>query len=236
MPVNVAVLLPFLFPSGACAEVIVHDLVAVQGEKALIRVETRGKFFSRGGKVVELFINDRAAGRILSGGDGFAFRQYTPGKTGIQRITARSGADEASGLLLSLRKGTGIVFVEAEGGLLEGPFSKEPRKGSKEALGELSRRFPVVFLSSGMTGTVPLKAWLKEKGFPALPVVPWDQGNVFEDARRKGLVIRAVIGSPEIIESAGEYHPRAFSFTDAEGATQVKDWEELRKLLVSGGF
>ncbi|MCL4477285.1 MAG: hypothetical protein M1508_13875 [Nitrospirae bacterium] len=231
-----AVLLFFMFPSDASSEVIVHDLIAAQGKRITIRIETRGKFFSKGGEVVMVSINGKAAGNVLSGGDGFAFRQFTPVKTGIHRITAKSGADEGSGLLLSLKKGTGIVFVDVEGSLLESPFSRKPRSGSKEGIQEINRKYPVVFLSSGKAGTGALKAWLKENGFPELPVVPWDEGKIFDDILEKGLTIRAIIGSPDIIVSAREYRPGAFSFSEAEGAKEVKNWEEIRKILRSGGF
>lgn len=231
-----AVLLFFTFPSGASSEVIVHDLIAVRGKKITIRVETRGKFFSKGGEVVELSIDGKPLGSILSGGDGLAFRQFTPVQTGIHRITAKSGTAEGSGLLYSLKKGAGIVFVDVEGSLLESPFSRKPRKGSREGIEELSRRFPVVFLSSGIAGAKALKSWLKENGFPELPVVAWKGGKIFEDTHEKGLTIRAIIGGPDIIVSAREYRPRAFSFTEAEGAQETKDWEELRKILRSGGF
>ncbi len=231
-----AVLLFFTFPSDASSEVIVHDLIAAQGKRITIRIETRGKFFGKGGEVVMVSINGKPAGNVLSGGDGFAFRQFTPVKTGIHRITAKSGTDEGSGLLLSLKKGTGIVFVDVEGSILEGPFSRKPRKGSREGIEEINRRFPVVFLSSGIAGTKALKAWLKENGFPELPVVAWKGGKIFEDTHEKGLTIRAIIGGPDIIVSAREYRPRAFSFTEAEGAQETKDWEELRKILRSGGF
>jgi len=231
-----AVLLFFMSPSGASSEVIVHDLIAAQGKKITLRIETRGKFFSKGGEVVMVSVNGKPEGKVLSGGDGFAFKQFVPPKTGICRIVAKSGAEEGFGLLISLKKGTGIVFVDGEESLLEGPFSRKPRSGSRDGIREINRRFPVVFLSSGMVGTKVLKAWLKKNGFPELPVVPWDEGKIFEDIHDRGLAIKAIIGGPDIIASASEYRPRAFSFTEAEGAQEVKDWEEIRKILRSNGF
>jgi hypothetical protein len=216
--------------------VIVHDVIAVRGKKITISIETRGKFFSKGGEVIQLSIDGKPAGNVLSGGDGLAFRQFTPQKTGIHRIIARTGTEEGSGLLISMKQGTGIVYVDMEGSLLEAPFSMKPRSGSKEGIEEIGRKYPVVLLGSEKAGTKTLKAWLKKNGFPELPVIPWDAGKIFEDSHEKGLAIRAIIGSPDIIVSAKEYRPRAFSFTETEGAREVKDWEELRKILRSGGF
>lgn len=213
-----------------------HDLVAVQGRKVTIRIETRGKLFAKGGEIVMVSINGKSVGNVLSGGDGFAFSHFTPLKTGIHRIAAKSGAEEGSGLLLSLKKGAGIVFVDVEGSLVEGPFSMKPRSDSREGIREINRKFPVVFVSSGMAGTRALKAWLKENGFPELPIVPWDGGQIFEDIHEMGLLIRTIIGSPEMITSARQYRPSAFSFTASEGAREVKDWEEMRKILRSGSF
>lgn len=236
MPLFCAVLLSSVSPQDASPEVIVHDLIGVQGEEVVIKVETRGKFFSRGGEIVQLFIDGRSAGNILSGGDGFAFRRYTAGKTGLHRVEARSVADEGFGFVLTLKKGTGIVFVDLAGSLFEGPFSANPKKGSVEVLREINRRFPVVFLASGMIGTRAAKVWLKKSGYLELPVIPWDDGKIFGDTYEKGLRIRAIIGSPEMILSAREYHPRAFSFTETEDAREVRDWEEIGKILRSGGF
>ncbi len=231
-----AVFLLFVSPSVASSEVIVHDLIAATGEKVAIRIETRGKVFARGGEVVRLSVNGKPLGSVLSGGDGVAFRQFVPPKAGLYRIAARSGSEEGSGLLLSLKKGAGIVFVDVEGSLWEEAFMPRPRSGSKEGLREINRRFPVVLLSSGRASAHVLKAWLRENGFPELPVVFWDEGRIFRDVHDKGLTIRAVIGGNDVVVSAEEYRPKAFSFTEAEGAREVKDWDEMRKILRSGGF
>jgi hypothetical protein len=227
-----AVFLICAAPSDGFSEVIVHDLITPQAQKVMLKAETRGKLFHKGGELVEFFVDGQPVGRVLSGGDGFAFRQFTPKKSGTYRITAKSGADEAHGILLSLKKGTGIVFVDIEGSLFREPFSEKTRDGSQKAIKAINRRFPVVFLHSGIVGTKKLRAWLKENGFPALPVVPWDQGKIFDELHETGFRIKAVIGRPEIIEPAKEYHPDAFTFQEAEGAREVKDWKEIEDTLV----
>lgn len=226
-----AVFLLCAVPRDGLSEVVVHDLITPQAQKVMLKAETRGKFFRKGGEVVEFFINGKTIGNALSGGDGFAFKQFTPQKSGTYRVTAKSGTDEAHGILLSLKKGTGIVFVDVEGSLIESPFSGKPRDGSVETIKELGRRFPVVFLSSGITGERVLKAWLKKNEFTELPVVPWDEGKTFDELHEMGFVMKAVIGRPEMIESAKEYHPNAFTFQESEGAKEVKDWKEIGKAL-----
>jgi hypothetical protein len=220
-----------IFPAIALSDVIVHDMIVPKGEEVMLRAVTKGKLLSKGGEVVEFFINGKSIGKALSGGDGFAFKQFTPLKTGIHHITVKSGVGEGNGLLFSLKKGTKIVFVDVEGSLLKKPFSKEPKQGSQKAIKEINRSFPVVFLQTGFIGVKALKAWLKEHKFIELPVIPWKQGALFEDIRKKRFKIKAIIGSGAVIESAKGYKPLAFSFEGVEDAKEVKDWEEIGKKL-----
>ncbi len=222
-----------LLPANACPEIIVRDMIAPRSEKAVLRIETKGKFFSKGGMVVEVFIDGEFIGKTLSGGDGFAFMPFTPPKTGMYRISARSGEDKGNGLFLSLKRGIGIVFVDVDGSLFERPFSKKPRRGSQKALIEISRRYPVVFLGSGLLSLKALKTWMKENGFIDSPLLPWNEGAVFDETNDKGFRVGALIGSPRMIESAKKYRPKAFSFEETEDAIEVKDWDEIRKRLFS---
>lgn len=224
-------LLFWMFPLGALSGVALYDMVVPEGKKAMLRGETRGRFFSKGGEVIEFFVEGKSLGRTLSGGDGLAFRQFVPPGPGLYHVTARSGNEEGTGVLLALRKGAGIVFIDLEGSVLEGPFSGRPMSGSRKVIKEISRRFPVVFLQSGFAGTRMLKEWLKENGFITSPVVLWKNGVIFDEMREKGFTIKAIIGGPQIIESAKKHRPLAFSFQEAEDAVEVKDWEEIRKRL-----
>ncbi len=224
-------LLPFLFPATVLSDVIVHDIISVKGEKVMLTAETKGKLFAKGGEVVEFFVDGKSIGKNLSGGDGFAFREFMPSKTGRYQITAKSGRDEGNGLLLSLKKGDRIIFVDVEGSLFEGLFSKNPKTGSQKIIKKISKRSPVVFLKTGLLGTKAIKSWLKENRFMDLPVIPWRQGAIFDEIKERGLRIKAIIGSQSVIESARAYKPKSFSFEEVEDAEEVKDWEELGKKL-----
>lgn len=228
---SILILLFCLLPQGAMSEVVVHDMVVLEGKKVMLRGETKGKLFSKGGEVIEFFVNGRSLGSTLSGGDGLAFKQFVPPKPGQYDITAKSGDEKGAGVILALRKGTAIVFIDAEGSVLEGPFSGRPMSGSQKVIKEIGRRFPVVFLQSGFAGTKTLKEWLKENGFMIFPVVPWNNGAIFDEMHEKGFAIKAIISGPHIIQSAMKYHPLAFSFQGDDNATEVKDWEEIRKRL-----
>lgn len=221
-----------MFPASALSRVIVHDTVTLKGQKVMLRAETSGKLFSKGGEVVEFIVDGKSIGKTLSGGDGVAFKLFSPTRTGLHQISVRSGGDEDTGLLLSLKRGSTIVFIDVEGSLSEGLlglFSNKPKQGSQKATKEIHKRFPIVFLQTGFLGVKAIKEWLKENEFMELPVVSWRQGAVFSEIAEKDLKIKAVIGSPKVIESAKEYKPLALSFEAVEDAEEVKDWEEISK-------
>jgi len=76
-----------------------------------------------------------------------------------------------------------------------------------------------------------IKTWLKDNAFRELPVISWEQGDVFDEICKKGFHLKAVIGSAQVIESAHKFHPLTFSFEEVEGAIRVKDWQEISKKL-----
>jgi hypothetical protein len=225
------ILLLHSFPSIVLSDVIVHDMIALKGDDVMLSAETKGKLFAKGGEVVEFFVDGKSIGKSLSGGDGFAFRYFKPLKTGMYQITVTSGKDKGNGLLLSLKKGDRIIFVDVEGSLLEGLFSQKSRYGSQKIIKKISTRFPVVFLQTGLLRIKAIKAWLKENGFIDLPVLPWRQGEIFDEIHEKGLKMKAVIGSQSVIESAKEYKAKLFSFEESEDAEEVNDWDEIGKKL-----
>lgn len=230
MALLVSIFLFFVFPANALSDIIVHDMVIPTGKKILLKAEVKGKLFSKGGEVVEFFVNEKSIGKSLSGGDGFAFKQFTPLKTGMYTIKARAGKEEGKGLLFSLKKGAKIVFIDVEGSLLE-RFSQEPKKESQKVIKSINKRYPVVFLQTGALSSKAIKKWLKKNKFVISPVIPWDQGVVFNEIIEQGFKIKAVIGGPYVIESAKDFKPLVFSFVDVEGSVEVRDWEEIRKKL-----
>ena len=218
-------------PASALSRVTVDDTVVVKGRKVMLRAETKGKLFRKGGELVEFFVEGKSIGKTLSGGDGVAFKPFTPVKTGLHQIEVSSGGDEDAGLLLSLLRGSSIVFVDVESSLLEGRLSRKPKPGSRKAIEEINQRFPIVFLQIGFVGVKAMKAWLNENEFIELPVVPWKQGDIFDEIAQNDLKVKAIIGGPKVIESARKHKPPSFSFRQIENAEWVKDWEEINKKL-----
>jgi hypothetical protein len=218
-----------VFPASALSRVTVYDTVVLEGQKVMLRAETSGKLFSKGGELVEFFVDGKSIGKTLSGGDGVAFKQFTSVKTGLRQISVRSDKDEDTGLLLSLKRGSSIVFVDVEGSLLEGLFSWKPKHGSQKAIKEIQKGFSIVYLQTSVVGVRAVKGWIEENEFPKSPVVPWRQGAIFNEIVKKDFRIKAIIAGPKVIESAEEYKPLAFSFEASEYAEKVKDWEEISK-------
>lgn len=225
------IILLFLFPAKALSDIIVQDIVSPVGKEIMLSAEVKGKIFKKGGELVEFFVNGKTIGKSLTGVDGFALKYFIPFRTGRYKISVKLKNEEGKGLLLCLRKSSSIVFVDVEGSLLE-MFSNKPMKGSKESIKEINKRFPVVLLKTGILNIKSIKEWLKKNEFPDLPLIPWKQGMIFAEFVENRFRIKAVIGGADVINSAREYKPLAFSFEDVEDAVEVKDWEEIKKKLI----
>ena len=91
-------------PDAAVARVLVYDDVALRGQEVMLRAETRGALFNRGGEVVEFIVDGKSIGKNLSGRDGFAVKGFVPARTGLYKINVKSGEDKDSGILLALEK------------------------------------------------------------------------------------------------------------------------------------
>jgi len=218
-------LLVFLGPVDAEAEVEVSDALALRGQPVMLKAVTRGRFFKKGGETVRFSIEGRLLGQTLSGGDGVAYMEYLPPRTGLSRVKASSGDFEDEGLLLCLKKGDSLVLVDVTGALMEGVFSARPREGSADAMKKIMRKHPVAYLKTRILGAERLKQWLGENGFPEAPVLEWKDGRVFRTVAGMGLKLRAVIGSPEVTESSRKHGAEAITF--GEQGKAPKSWKEI---------
>jgi hypothetical protein len=218
------------FPVCAGAGVVVRDGLAVSGKATTLAAQTRGLLLPRGGELVEFRVDGTVLGKNLSGGDGWAYRQFIPKREGLYEVTASSGGEGGSGYLLSVRRGKGVVFIDVQGALFNPPFSREPREGALEALKGIGEMFPLVYLYTELPEAA-VRAWLKERGFPPGPLLGWQGGRVFGEAAGKGLAVRAVVGSPEVAGSAKDYTDRLFTFESSEEAREVESWEEVLRTL-----
>ncbi len=228
------IMLLLLLPSLASAGVEVKDDIAVTGEAIMLGAKTKGLFLARGGELVEFSVDDKVLGKNLSGGDGWAYREFTPKREKLYKVKATSGKDSGTGLLLSLTKGRGILFIDVQGSLIKPPFSKLPREGSLEIVKKLSEKYHVVYLYAEFPEIV-IRVWLKENEFPDAPLFGWRGGMIFDDIVEKGLKVKVVIGSASVVQSALEYKAKLFTFEVFDEATEVGSWEEIEKGLILEG-
>lgn len=224
-------LMLLLWHGNAMADILINDDVCLQGEKITLKAQTKGKFFPKGGEFVEFVVNGKSLGKNLSGSDGYAFREFTPTRTGFYKISVKSKNESGSGVLLSLKKGSEVVFIDVEGSLLPHFSSTESMQGSQEVVKTISKRFNIVYMQSGMLSVTTLKEWLARNSFPESPVLSWKNEEIFDAISKKGIRIKYVIGSPAVIDSAKEYKPKAFSFKETDAGEQVKDWQEIGKKM-----
>lgn len=218
------------FYSNVGAGVIFHDDITLKGKPYLLKAETRKGILKRGGQLVEFIVDGKSIGKNLSGGDGIALKEFTPHRKGLYRVTVRSDSDEDEGYLLSLNRGEGIVVIDIEGGIFEGPFPIKEREGSKEAIKNISRRYPILYLQTLLDKEL-LERLLKEKGFTMAPILNWEDGEVINRVYGMGIRIKAIIGGPSVIGSLDDNKIKAFSFEETEGAEWVKDWKEIEGRL-----
>ncbi|HTZ38888.1 MAG TPA: hypothetical protein VMB77_01930 [Syntrophales bacterium] len=220
-----------LYSSIVYADVYVYDAVAVQGEEVRLKAETRGTLFTQGGELVEFFVDDVSLGKNLSGGDGLAYRYYTASRTGLKTIRAVSRNTDATGFLLVLKRGAGLVAVDVEGALLLKGFLYPGRPESRQAVDSIAKRYPLIYLQTGETNLKAVRSWLKEYEYADAPMLSWDEGSLFDSLEKKGLKVRAFIGGPGAIESAARHTSQAFSFEPVKGAVRLKSWKEVEEKL-----
>jgi hypothetical protein len=220
-----------LIPWSASAGVTSGDDIAVTGQPVMLRAETRGWFFRAGGVLVDFRVDGISLGSVMSGGDGMAYREFKPPTAGLLEVVVQAGGEQASGHLLVLDKGSGIVLVDVVGSLLENPVSRRPRTGSVDAMTSISHVHHVAYVNVLGTGGDFMKTWLAEQGFPDGPLLSLNGGRVFDHVSGLGIVITAVVGSDQVVSEAAEYGALLFSFDSTEGERRVSSWSEIQGAL-----
>ena len=221
-----------IFPDSAKCLIVVHDMVVPTAERMFLRAETRGRFFHKGGELVEFFVDGVSVGKTLSGGDGMAFKPFVPKRTRLYRIEARSAQEKGAGCILALERGSAIFLVEAETALLENSIVRRPRLGSHRALEKIEALFPVVILHTGIMGVESTKKWLQKHTFSQNPVILWNGGDGLDDMIVKGMTIEVLVSGRRLAEAATGKTKRIFSFEETEMATEVQSWEEIMDQVV----
>jgi hypothetical protein len=214
--------------SPARSAVVIFDTVASKGEPVRLTVKTKGAFFAQGGRLVDVQIDSKYLGRILSGGDGYGFMKYTPMTSGLKEITARSGPDTDSGLLLVVDRKEKAVAVEVEFCFGKSFFFEKQKTGGNKALGVLADKHRIVYLTR-LIGVSLSKKLLAKYRYPRSVIISWQGPETLEELKTKGLNLRAIIASAALISQASEHVARRYTFEETEEGTVVSDWEEILK-------
>lgn len=220
-----------LFVAPDCAaEVAVLDRVTTVNTPIRITVLTKSRFFSAGGRRVDVYLDDKHLKRILTGGDGYGYLKYTPRSTGYQKIKARSNSDSAKGLLLVMTKKDRAIVIEVEEGFKTAVFSEEIKQSSLKVVKTLSKKYKIIYLSrylgKSITGT-----WLEKQSFPKSVILDWQGSNTLTALKKKGIKLHAIIGSTAVISEAAKNIENRFTFEKTKDGTTVKDWDEIAELL-----
>ena len=230
LPIMFCMVAGFYAAPGCRAEVAVLDSVTTVNTPIRITVLTKSRFFSAGGRRVDVYLDDKHLKRILTGGDGYGYLKYTPRSTGYQKIKARSNSDSAEGLLLVMTKKDRAIVIEVEEGFKTAVFSEEIKQSSLKVVKTLSKKYKIIYLSrylgKSITGT-----WLEKQSFPKSVILDWQGSNTLTALKKKGIQLHAIIGSTAVISEAAKNIESRFTFEKTKDGTTVKDWDEILELL-----
>jgi len=228
-------LLPILFiliiVPESHSKVVVFDHVTTVQTPINIRVLTRDGFFSAGGRIVDIYLENNLLKKILTGGDGYGYLKYTPHEAGLKKITARSNTDSASGLILVMNENEKAIIIEIEGAFRDTVFSDEIKESSRKAVNILSENYKIIYLSRFL-GKGLTRSWLEKQNFPESVILRWRGPKTLENLKKNGVQLHAIIGSSVVISTVTEQIDKRFSFEKTNDGKTVKDWDEILKLLV----
>jgi hypothetical protein len=225
-----SILFELCFAPISTADVVVLDGVTTVKTPVRITVLTKGRIFAAGGRLVDVYIEDKHLKRILTGGDGYGYHKYTPQSTGYKDIKARSNLDSAEGLLMVVTKKDRIIVIEVEDGFKTAVFSDEIKQNSLKVVKTLVETYKIIYLSRfagrSITGT-----WLEKQGFPRSVILRWRGSGTLTALKKRGIQIDAIIGSPAVVSAAADVVEKRFTFDKTKDGTTVKNWDEISKLL-----
>ncbi len=210
--------------------VLVLDTVAARGAPVRLTVITKGRFFSEGGRLVDVYLEQKHLGRILSGGDGYGFLKYTPRDIGLKKIEVRSDGDIDKGVLLVAGKEEKIIVIEVETCLGRSFFNRKAQTDSKKAIKAISERYIIIYVTR-LIGITISKKLLAQNQYPRSAILRWQGSELLDELKGKGLKLYAIIASAELLSESSEFIDRRYSFKETEEATVVSSWKEILKHL-----
>ena len=218
------------FASSSYGGVFIFDQVTTLDTEVYLKVQTRGRFFSEGGKLVDIYVEDKKVKRILTGGDGYGYQRYTPQRTGMVPMEARAEGRRDTGILLVVDKEDKVILIEIESALKESPLSDRPRRDSRHIITDLAKEYKVVYLNT-LLGAILFEGWLNKEKFPESAVLKWQGAKTLKRLTGRGIKLHAIIGSANTISQAKKHIQKRYTFEETSDGRMVDDWEEIMEFL-----
>jgi hypothetical protein len=210
--------------------VIVYDRVTTVGTPVYLKVLTKGRIFADGGRLVEFYLDDKRFGKNLTGGDGYGYCKYKPGRAGIINVRATSKGESGAGLLLVMKKSEKAVLIEIESGFKDAFISDIAAGASRQAVKQLLKKYRVVYLSR-FAGVRMARSWLDEMEFPEAPVLQWQGEQTLNALKENSINLYAIIGPANVIDTAADHIKKRYTFDQNQKEQTVKDWQEVMERL-----
>ncbi len=218
------------FESIGHSGVVIFDQVTTLKTAIYLKVLTKGRIFSTGGKLVDIYADDQKLKRILTGGDGYGYLKYTPLRPGLVRLEARSDADRDTGVLLVCNASDKVILIDVESGFKESVLSGQVRADSRKAVEELSKSYKLIYLNT-MLGSGLSKSLLQKEGFPEAAALKWQGAATLKTLKKRGVNLYAIIGSAEVIAVAAKYIEHRYTFEETKEGQTAEDWEEIVEFI-----
>ena len=228
-----AILIPsflIVFASVGHSGVVVFDQVTTLKTAIYLKVLTKGRLFSTGGQLVDIYVDDKKLKRILTGGDGYGYLKYTPRRLGLTRLEARSDGDRDTAILMVFDKSDKIILIDVESGFKKSILSDQVRAVSRKAVETLSKTYKLIYLNT-LLGTGLSKSLLRKERFPEAATLKWQGVATLKALKQRGINLYAIIGSAGVIAAAAKYIEHRYSFEETKKGQTAEDWEEIVELI-----
>ena len=230
LPISLAVAFSLNTVSVSRGEVVVFDGVTTVQAPIRIKVLTKGRIFSEGGRRVDIYLDDKHLKKILTGADGYGYLKYIPQSPGFKEINARLDATSSSGLILVMGRDEKAIIIDVEGAFKDALFSEKLRADSRKVVKALSKDYKVIYLSR-FVGKGVSRSWLEKNDFPKSVILNWQGSNTFKSLEKNNVNLDAVIGSDTVISAAKNHIEHRYTFEKSKDGKLVKNWGEILKLL-----
>jgi hypothetical protein len=231
-PILTAVILSVCsaFVSPSWSAVIVYDRITTVGTPVHLVFKTKGRFFAQGGKLVDIYLEDKKLSRIMTGGDGYGYFKHTFQNPGYKQLAAASNGNRDSGLILVMKKNEKAILVEAESSFKNSLFSDEERNAARQALASIAETYKIIYCYT-FAGKQFTKNWLSENDFPPSVMLPWQGAKILKVWKKMGIHIHVMVGSPAMLEETADLVKNRFSFEETQKGETVKNWKDVQKRL-----